>query len=99
MAAELENVEFKSPTVPVIQNTHGRVVKAPEDIKANLLKQLYMPVQWVDSIVCMRDLGIGHIVECGPGKVLGGLIKRIASDIECYSTEEIESFKNALEMH
>lgn len=99
LAAELENVEFKSPTVPVIQNTHGRVVKAPEDIKANLLKQLYMPVQWVDSIVCMRDLGIGHIVECGPGKVLGGLIKRIASDIECYSTEEIESFKNALEMH
>lgn len=99
LAAELESVEFKAPNVPVIQNTNGRVVKTPEDIKANLLKQLYMPVQWVDTIVCMRDLGIGHIVECGPGKVLGGLIKRIASDVECYSTEDIENFKKALEIH
>ncbi|MDX1490014.1 MAG: ACP S-malonyltransferase [Pseudohongiellaceae bacterium] len=99
LAAELETVEFKSPTVPVIQNTNGRVVKTPEDIKANLLKQLYMPVQWVDSIVCMHDMGIGHIVECGPGKVLGGLIKRIAPDAECYSTEDVDNFKKALDIH
>lgn len=98
LGAELDAVEFKSPTVPVIQNTNGRVVKTPEDIKANLLKQLYMPVQWVDTVVCMRDLGIGHIVECGPGKVLGGLIKRISAEAECHSTEDVDNFKKALEL-
>lgn len=92
LAEDLEAVDFKTPQVPVIQNINGRVAKNSEDIKANLLKQLYMPVQWVESVGCMWDFGVSQLVECGPGKVLGGLIKRIEPNIETFSLEEPENF-------
>lgn len=92
LAEDLEAVDFKTPQVPVIQNINGRVAKNSEDIKANLLKQLYMPVQWVESIGCMWDFGVSQLVECGPGKVLGGLIKRIEPNMETFSLEEPENF-------
>ncbi|OGT74420.1 MAG: [acyl-carrier-protein] S-malonyltransferase [Gammaproteobacteria bacterium RIFCSPLOWO2_02_FULL_57_10] len=95
LGEDLRNLQFRSPIIPIVQNVNGRVAKTPEDIKENLLKQLYMPVQWVDSISCMWDFGLGKIVECGPGKVLCGLIKRIEGNIECYSTEDPESFEQA----
>lgn len=97
LAAELENTAFKTPSIPVVQNINGRVAKNSEDIKQNLLKQLYMPVQWVESIGCMWDFGLNQTVECGPGKVLGGLIKRIEADIETFSTEEPANFATAIE--
>lgn len=93
LGEDLRNLQFRAPIIPIVQNVNGRVAKTPEDIRDNLLKQLYMPVQWVDSISCMWDFGLGKIVECGPGKVLCGLIKRIEGDIECYSTEDPESFE------
>jgi len=95
LAEDLQQIPFKAPSVPVVQNINGRVARNIDDIRDNLLKQLYMPVQWVDTIGCMWDLGIGRIVECGPGKVLGGLIKRIEPEIDCYSTEEPEAFEQA----
>lgn len=96
LAADLDAVDFKTPEIPVVQNINGRVAKNSEDIKQNLLKQLYMPVQWVESIGCMRDFGLSQVVECGPGKVLGGLIKRIEPDMGTFSTEEPELFAQAL---
>jgi [acyl-carrier-protein] S-malonyltransferase len=81
LAADLALVEFKRPSIPVVQNIHGRATKEPIDIRENLLKQLYMPVQWVDSIYCMRDFGVGKILECGPGKVLAGMTKRIDAEL------------------
>lgn len=92
LAEDLEAVDFRTPQVPVIQNINGRVAKNSEDIKANLLKQLYMPVQWVESIGCMWDFGVSQLVECGPGKVLGGLIKRIEPNMETFSLEEPDNF-------
>ena len=95
LAGDLETVVFNTPKVPVVQNINGRVAKNSEDIKANLLKQLYMPVQWVETIGCMWDFGVGQLAECGPGKVLGGLIKRIEPNMETFSLEELESFAQA----
>lgn len=95
LAIDLQAVAFNTPQVPVVQNINGRVAKSSEDIKANLLKQLYMPVQWVETIGCMRDFGVGQLVECGPGKVLGGLVKRIEPNMETFSLEEPESFAQA----
>ena len=54
---------------------------SPEKIKAALVKQLYSPVRWVEIIQFIRAQGISTIVECGPGKVLAGLIKRIDKEI------------------
>jgi len=95
LAGDLEAVVFNTPKVSVVQNINGRVAKNSEDIKANLLKQLYMPVQWVETIGCMWDFGVGQLVECGPGKVLGGLIKRIEPNMETFSLEELDSFAQA----
>lgn len=95
LAGDLEAVAFNTPKVPVVQNINGRVAKNSDDIKANLLKQLYMPVQWVETIGCMWDLGVSQLAECGPGKVLGGLVKRIEPNMETFSLEEPESFAQA----
>lgn len=95
LSEDLARLTFKTPTVPIVQNVNGLVAKRPDEIRENLLKQLYMPVQWVDTITCMWELGIGRIVECGPGKVLSGLIKRIEPEIECYSTDDPEAFEQA----
>jgi [acyl-carrier-protein] S-malonyltransferase len=95
MGDALQNITFKSPSVPVIQNVNGRISRNSEELKQSLLKQLYMPVQWVETIGCMWEMGIGQIIECGPGKVLSGLIKRIHPEIETWSTEDPEAFEQA----
>ncbi|ALO46164.1 ACP S-malonyltransferase [Pseudohongiella spirulinae] len=97
LAGELADTEFRTPSLPVVQNINGRATREPGDIRENLLKQLYMPVQWVDTIYCMRDFGVGKIVECGPGKVLAGLVKRIHPEIDCYATDNLAAFNEALE--
>lgn len=96
LAADLAGIEFKKPDIPVVQNINGRASKELSEIRDNLLKQLYMPVQWVDTIYCMRDFGVGKVVECGPGKVLGGLIKRIQPEISCFSTETSDALHEAV---
>lgn len=96
LAEQLAAVEFRKPSIPVVQNINGRAARESGEMRENLLKQLYMPVQWVDTIYCMRDFGIAKVVECGPGKVLGGLIKRIHPGMEAYSTEAPEAFTEAL---
>lgn len=97
LARKLESIPFQRPSIPVIQNIHGRTCRDPDEIRDNLLKQLYMPVQWVDSIHCLGDFGIGSVVECGPGKVLSGLIRRINRDVACYTTEDNGALDGALE--
>jgi [acyl-carrier-protein] S-malonyltransferase len=96
LADELSAVEFRSPSIPVVQNINGRAVRDSGEMRDNLLKQLYMPVQWVDTVYCMRDFGVAKVVECGPGKVLGGLIKRIHPEMEAFSTDVPEAFAEAL---
>jgi len=96
LEADLAKVTFSRPEIPVVQNINGRATRDVDEIRDNLLKQLYMPVQWVDTIYCMRDFGIGKVVECGPGKVLGGLIKRIQPDMECFGTDAGEALAAAL---
>jgi len=96
LETDLASVTFNRPEIPVVQNINGRATRDVDEIRDNLLKQLYMPVQWVDTIYCMRDFGIGKVVECGPGKVLGGLIKRIQPDMECFGTDSGEALTAAL---
>lgn len=96
LAQALSEVDFRAPSIPVVQNINGRAARDSGEIRENLLKQLYMPVQWVDTVYCMRDFGVAKVVECGPGKVLGGLIKRIHPEMEAFGTDMPESFAEAL---
>ena len=96
LQAELNRVQFNSPQIPVVQNANAQICGDPNLIKENLIKQLYVPVLWVDSIKCMGANGVQKILECGPGKVLSGLIRRIEPDISCFASEAPEALTSAI---
>ncbi|OYV20813.1 MAG: [acyl-carrier-protein] S-malonyltransferase, partial [Methylococcaceae bacterium NSP1-1] len=73
--------------------SHG----APEVIRNALKEQLYKPVRWVDTIKFMHDQGVTRFVECGPGKVLIGLNKRIVKEAEHFSIYDPETLNKVLE--
>jgi [acyl-carrier-protein] S-malonyltransferase len=81
LQAALANLEFKAPTIPVINNVDVAVVADPAGIKAALVRQAASPVRWVETMRAMQAAGITHVFECGPGKVLNGLTKRCADGL------------------
>jgi [acyl-carrier-protein] S-malonyltransferase len=72
---------FAAPGIPVINNIEAKVESQPERIRAALYQQAFGPVRWVDCVREIQSRGISTIVECGPGKVLAGLCKRIAPEL------------------
>ncbi len=86
-AITLNKTHFNDAETPVIQNVNAEVKTKSNEIKKALLEQLYMPVHWVDSINRMQSMGVNKIIECGPGKVLSGLIKRIDRSIQTHSVQ------------
>ncbi len=77
----LQSVAMKSPAIPVIHNADVTAHTDPAAIKDALARQLYCPVRWVETVQAMAAQGVGLIAECGPGKVLAGLNKRILDDV------------------
>jgi [acyl-carrier-protein] S-malonyltransferase len=77
LQAYLANIEFKTPAIPVINNVDVAVLNEPSAIKEALVRQAAKPVRWHETIQAMNGQGITQVVECGPGKVLAGLTKRI----------------------
>ncbi|WP_336823078.1 ACP S-malonyltransferase [Sporosarcina sp. USHLN248] len=77
LSAALDEIDMKEAAVPVIANVNAEAVVNPEKIKELLVEQLYSPVLWEDSVRKLLDLGVTHFIECGPGKVLSGLVKKI----------------------
>jgi len=73
----LADIEFKAPTISVINNVDVAILNDPNAIKDALVRQAAKPVRWHETIQAMADQGIVQAVECGPGKVLAGLTKRI----------------------
>lgn len=92
--AELNKVEFKEPNVAVVQNFDAKSHSAPAEIKAAVIKQLYKPVLWTQSVEELVKLGVTEVIECGPNKVLCGLIKRIDKSLIIKDTNTIESLEN-----
>ncbi|MEC4747809.1 ACP S-malonyltransferase [Methylomicrobium sp. Wu6] len=95
---ELLRIQIKSPDITLIHNTDVMAHSAPEVIRNALKEQLYKPVRWVDSIKFMHDQGVARFVECGPGKVLIGLNKRIVKDAEHLSIFDSKSLHTTLEL-
>jgi [acyl-carrier-protein] S-malonyltransferase len=78
----LENIEFHVPTIPVINNVDVSILDNPAAIKDALVRQAAKPVRWQETIRAMSARGVGQVVECGPGKVLAGLTKRIDDQLQ-----------------
>lgn len=77
LAAAIEATEFHAPLCPVVQNSVAKAVSDPAEIKQNLIDQLTAPVKWTQSVQQMIASGVTDYVECGPGKTLQGLVKKI----------------------
>ncbi|MEP5765520.1 MAG: ACP S-malonyltransferase [Halieaceae bacterium] len=84
----LAGIDVSAPDIPVIHNVHAQTESDPEQIRALLVRQIYSPVQWTACVQAAAKAGISSLVECGPGKVLSGLNRRIDRALQSYSIEE-----------
>ncbi|MCG4455643.1 ACP S-malonyltransferase [Pseudomonas sp. MMS21-TM103] len=94
-AGAVAAVVWQAPQISLVQNVSARVVADLDTLKADLLAQLYSPVRWVESIVCMAEQGVADLLECGPGRVLSGLNKRCVKGINTYSLDTPDAFAAA----
>jgi [acyl-carrier-protein] S-malonyltransferase len=82
LSKELESVSIQAPQIPVIHNTSVTATTDPDEIRQLLAQQLYNPVRWVETVEWLAAQGVDTLVECGPGKVLAGLSKRIDKSLQ-----------------
>ena len=96
LAAYLENVQISAPAIPVINNVDVAMTQDSHVIHAALVRQLVSPVRWVETIQSLARCGMDTVVECGPGKVLTGLNKRIERDMTALAVFDPASLDEAL---
>ena len=96
LAEMVNGTAFAEPQIPVLHNVHAQSETNPDAIKALMLEQIYRPVMWVDCIQGLKANGTEILIECGPGRVLNGLTKRIDRDLTSLSTDDVASLENAL---
>ncbi len=92
----LDKVEFSNGNIPVVQNVDATARTDASEIKKALVEQLHQSVHWWKSVKSLQADGITHIVECGPGKILSGLIKRIDRSLLVQPVFDPESLEKAL---
>jgi len=97
LAQALAHVTIQAPSIPVINNVDVASPTAPDAIRDALVRQAWRPVRWVEVIRAMKAQGVTHVVECGPGKVLQGLTRRIDADLTALAITDPTSLQNALE--
>lgn len=97
LARHLEQVTVHAPRLPVVQNADVMAFGDPAAIKAALVRQLYSPVRWVETIRHIAAEGVGAALECGPGKVLAGLNKRIVPDMKCLAVTDSAALSAAID--
>lgn len=96
LADLVNSTVFSTPQIPVIHNVHGQTESNPDAIKALMLEQIYKPVMWVNCVNGLKSRGAEILIECGPGRVLNGLSKRIDRELTSYATDDLASLENAL---
>jgi len=99
LAARLATVPIAAPAIPVIHNVDVQERPTAEGIRSALAQQAASPVRWVETIQAFAARGVTHIVECGPGRVLAGLNKRIDRNLKSYALDggaDIDAARAAL---
>jgi [acyl-carrier-protein] S-malonyltransferase len=97
LAEALAAADFAAPEITVIAASDALPYTDGDDIRARLSRQVYGPVRWVDTIGAMTRSGANRIIECGPGKVLAGLLRRIDKSVACSYIDSVESLQEALQ--
>ena len=96
LAELVEATTFRAPQIKIIHNVNAQTEADPQAIKTLMLEQIYKPVLWVDCVNGLAAGGAEMLIECGPGRVLNGLSKRIDRNLKSLSTDDVDSLENAL---
>ncbi|CAI1953248.1 ACP S-malonyltransferase [Serratia marcescens] len=97
LAVALQDITFNAPQVPVVNNVDVRTENDPEAIRSAMVRQLYSPVRWTESVEFIAAQGVTSLLEVGPGKVLTGLTKRIVDTLTAAAVNDTASLSAALE--
>lgn len=97
LSEALDNATFSTPEIPVINATDATAYIDADDIRQRLSRQVYSPVQWVSTVNAMIADGASRFVECGPGKVLAGLVRRIDKSKPVTTIDSVEGLQKALQ--
>jgi [acyl-carrier-protein] S-malonyltransferase len=97
LAAALDSVAIASPRFPVIANVDAEAKLEGDDIRRALVEQVDQPVQWLQTVQRMAELGVTHALELGPGRVLSGLVRRSGSGIRVLSVDSMGSIEKVPE--
>ncbi len=93
----LQSTPMSAPRIPLINNVDVAVETDPARIVDALARQAYGPVRWVETVHALATRGVTHVVECGPGKALSGMVKRIAPELECLSISDPSALSDGIE--
>ena len=93
LASDLDEVEFKDLTIPLVNNYAAREIRSGEQAREGLNEQVPNPVQWEESVRCLAAQGVKHFIEVGPGRVLTGLLKRIDRSLKGSNVEDLKSLE------
>src|SRR5206468_3935794 len=96
LRARLAGVDIAAPAIPVIHNVDVAEHGTPESIRDALARQAANPVRWTDTVKAFAARGVTHIVECGPGKVLSGLTRRIDENVTTFALNDRASIDEAI---
>lgn len=97
LSQHIEEITFNRPSIPVVHNVHAKLEQDPVAIKALMIEQISAPVQWVGCVNRLVEEGVTEVVECGPGRVLSGLVKRIAKPVSCVATDSVSMLDDFFE--
>ena len=93
----MADTQFLAPTIPVVHNVTAKPESNPDAIRNLMVEQIYSPVGWVACVQTLADQGITHVVECGPGKILAGLVKRINKEISVENVDNREALAQTIQ--
>ena len=93
----MQQVTFNAPRIAVINNVDVAITNDPVQIQDALARQACNPVRWVETVRAFAGQGVTHVVECGPGKVLAGLTRRIESNLQGFAVTDPASLQQTLE--
>ena len=96
LKARLAEVSFSAPQMPVINNVDVAQLADPAAIRDALVRQAASPVRWVETMLAMQMAGVSHVFECGPGKVLSGLVKRCVDSLNGAAMNDLAAMDAAL---
>jgi [acyl-carrier-protein] S-malonyltransferase len=97
LAGAMDALSFADPAVPMVSNASGEVVRTGEEVRRALVDQIASAVRWVDCVQTLRAAGVGRFVELGPGRVLGGLVRRIDREAEVVAAESEASLRSVVD--